>query len=150
MEDRAESLRRELVAAGFSANPGALDSFDGLGNLLREHAEASADSTAAEQFLAATGPAWAEADLPVALDWVQAHLKGANRVEAGAQLFSDLAEKNFDEALRVWQSLPDTMLKARAAGAIWHHAPPARREEALALLDSLSRRGRRVAFDGLQ
>ena len=91
------------------------------------------------------GPAWAKRNLAGALDWAQAHLKGKSRIEHSARLFEPAASWDFDTALRIWQTLPDSFFKVRAAGAISKGAPPDRKAEAEALIHSLSERDRDLA-----
>jgi hypothetical protein len=133
-----ESLRRELVAAGFAIDRENAASFEGLGDLLRERAETSGDPKAAEAFIVAQGAAWAKRDLAGVLDWAQTHLPGKSRIERSAELFGLAASEDFDEALRMWQSLPEGFLRVRVAGAIAKGAPANRKADADAVLESLS------------
>ncbi len=135
-------LRRELVAAGFTTYGGRETPIDGLEELMRERAEKSGDRAAAEQFINAHGPAWAKRDLPAALAWTRAHLKGKSRVERSAELFEYLAAQDFKSVLRLWQTLPDSSLKVRAAYAISKGTPSHRRDEVDGILKSSSERDR--------
>ncbi len=128
-----DTLRRELVAAGFEVDREPSESFEGLEDLLREQAETSGNPEVAESFMRSHGPAWAKRDLAGALAWAQARLKGKNRVERSASLFKAAASQDFDTAVRVWQTLPAGSLKTRAAEAIATGAPPDRKPEAAAL-----------------
>lgn len=132
-------LRRDLVSAGFYADEKVFDSFDGLSELMRERAETSGDRPDSERFIQLQGAAWAKKDLAEALDWTQAHLKGKKRFEQSARLFEPAASGDFDNALRIWQSLPDGFLKTRAAEYISKGAPPERKSQAEALIQSPSK-----------
>lgn len=135
-------LRRELVAAGFTTYKFSETPIDGLEELMRERAETSGDPASAEQFINAHGPAWAKRDLPAALAWTQNHLKGKSRVERSAELFEYVATQDFKTALRIWQTLPDSFLKVRAASAISTGTPSDRRGEVDGILKSLSEHDR--------
>lgn len=132
-----DTLRIELVAAGFRSGVNA-SSFDGLEDLMREHAESSGDPAIANRFIEAIGPAWAKRDLASALDWAQAHLKGKSGMETRSKLFRWAASDDFDTALRVLGDLPDGSLKLNAAEALVRGAPDDRKPEAEAMLRSLS------------
>ena len=140
-----DALRRELVAAGFAGSVKKPGNYEGLEDLMRERAETSGNAAAAEAFIEAEGQAWAKRNLSEALEWAQTYLKGRSRIDCGAELFKGAAEVDFDSALRVWQTLPDSILKARAAGAIRRGAPEARKADAAALLESLSEHQRKLA-----
>jgi len=132
-----DTLRLELVEAGFRSE-GKASSFDGLEDLMREHAELSGDPATANKFIEAMGPAWAKRDLASALDWAQAHLKGKSGMEHRADLFKWAASEDFDTALSILRALPDGSLKLNAAEALNKGAPDDRKPEAKAMLQSLS------------
>lgn len=140
-----EPMRREWVTAGFSSGKENAASFDGLEGFTREQVETIGNPKSADQFMDAHGPAWAKRDLAGAMDWAQTHLKGKARIERSAGLFEAAANKDFDTALAIWQTLPDGILKARAAGAMSKGAPPNRKAEAEAVVQSLSERDRDLA-----
>jgi hypothetical protein len=133
-----ESQRRELVAAGFDSSKENSASFDGLEDIMRDRAETSNDPRVAEMFMQNHGPALAKRDLAGTLDWAHAHLKGKARVEQCAELFESAASQDFDTTLATWQTLPEGILKARAAGAMSKGAPASRKTEAEAVIQSLS------------
>jgi len=64
-------------------------------------------------------------------------VKGKNRVELSVKLFEYVANQDFDSALRVWKTLPESFLKVRAAGAIKRLAPEGRKSEAEAIVQTL-------------
>ena len=149
-----DDLKRELVAGGFSLSyaqsyedqsAGRKVPLLGADVLLREHAEATGDFFDLLNF--AEGPAkeWARRDLEAAFAWTQAHLKGETRLELSAELFRQTAASDFDHAVEVWQSLPDGVLKARAAGTLTGGAPEERKAEAQAIMDGLSTAYREIA-----
>jgi hypothetical protein len=114
----ADSQRREWLDAGFSPSFTVADSFEGLGDLMRERAESSGDCAAAEKFLENHGEAWARRDLAAALDWALSRLKGRRRVETLEKFFQAAVGQDRESALRVLQAMPEGCLKERAAGAI--------------------------------
>lgn len=131
-----ESERHELVEAGFAPYLTHGESFDGLEELMRERAESTGDPELVEEFLDSHGETWARRDLVAALDWAQVHLKGKRRVEERENFFQTGIRENFDQTLRIWQTLPEGDLKARAAEAMVGAAPEARRAEAEAVFGS--------------
>lgn len=135
-KNATEATRREWVEAGFGCGKENATSFDGLENLTRERAEATGDRAEAEKFVVVQGPAWAKRDLTGAFAWSQAHLKGKNRVEKGAELFEYAAGQDLDNALRVWQELPEEILKDRSGEALSKGAPAERKKEAEELVRS--------------
>jgi len=135
-KDASESLRRDLVAAGFDGNMGV--SFEGLPEMMRERAETSGESETAAKFIRTQGGQWAEKDLPTAFQWTQSHLKGRERVEAGANLFKNAAAKDFDKALATWKELPEGFLKAKALAAIQQGTPAGREPDFKEVIESLS------------
>jgi hypothetical protein len=152
-KEAPEDVRRDLVAAGVTdylafrtaREPGAPESLPGLTDMQRAWAEQSGDPKAARQFVAGGAREWARQDPAAAIAWAQEHLKGFERVNGTAQLFSAGAEKNFDVTLAIWNSLPDGVLRARAAGNLAAGAPPAHKPEMGALLNSLSPADRQTA-----
>lgn len=143
-----EDVRRDLVAGGFEFRYAAMlrdaaksgekpPVFDGLPELMRQHAETSGDPQAAKKFLDTAGSEWAQRDPAGAVSWALAHLKGEQRVNGTAELFLSAAARDFDEAVREWQSLPDGILKARAAGNMAAGAPEERKADMQALLENL-------------
>lgn len=141
-QQQPEDVRRDLVAAGFTCGKEFAEKFDGLEHLMREHAETSGDYASVERFIEAYGPVLAKRDFTSALSWTQAYLKGKTRVERRAELFEFAASKNFDATIAIWQTLPDSFLKARAAGAISRGAPADWKSEVETLLQSLTSRYR--------
>ena len=140
-----ESMRRDLVAAGFTNDGEKSASFEGLSDMMRERAETSGNPALAAEFIQSQGAEWARRDLAEALDWARAHLKGKSRVECSAGLFEQGARADFDRALDIWQNLPDDFLKVRAAGAIVRGAPAGRKAEADAMMRSLPEHDRLMA-----
>ena len=147
-KEMPESLRRELVTGGFRGislgksdmtgeGPGAPATLEGLEDLQRQYSETSGDADAALRFLNTSGRAWVERDPAGAVTWAQQHLKGEARVTKTAQLFTYAARHDFDAALRTWQTLPDGILRARAAGRIAAAAGDSRTEEVAALFATL-------------
>ncbi len=141
-QQQPEDVRRDLVAAGFTCGKEFTAKFNGLEDLMCRQSDTSADHATAERFIEANGPVLAKRDLTKALSWTQAHLKGKARVERGAELFEFAASNNFDATIAVWQTLPDSFLKARAAGAISRGAPPDRKPDVESMLQSLAQRYR--------
>ena len=149
-KEMPEAMRQEVVAGGFTGTylgrsgfpgpgelPAAPATLEGLEDLHRRHIETGGDADAARGFLNTTGRAWAERDPAAAIAWAQQHLKGELRVTGTAKLFTCAATSDFDAALRTWQTLPDGILRARAAGRIAAAAAHARSEEVGALLATL-------------
>ena len=128
-EQLAPDFRRDLVARGFANSQYADVSLDGLDVLMREKAEETDDPSAPDQFIELQGKAWVKRDLTGALDWTLAHVKGKSRIERGAGLFEYAASQDLDNALRVWQELPEGILKDRAAEALSKGAPAERKQE---------------------
>lgn len=141
-ENSGEDFRRELVAAGFKCGKDHAARFAGLESMLREHAESTGKREDAESFFESYGSSWAARDFSAALEWTQAHLKGANRVEQSVALFGQAAGQNFDAVVEAWQQLPPGILKARAAGAILKSAPADRKSDAESLVQSLAEQDR--------
>lgn len=84
-------------------------------------------------------------DFPAALEWAQAHLKGANRVDQSVAMFGHAVALDFSIAAGTWEQLPPGVPKARAAGAILKNAPPASKEAAESVAQSLSEQDRKLA-----
>lgn len=135
-----EDLRRDLVAAGFSSDKDDAAVFPGLEDLLRDRAERSGDPAVAEKFVETQGRGWAMRDLAGALDWARTHLKGVSREKHSAALFESAASADFDAALGIWQSLPDSVMKIDAAEAMLKGAPEQRKVEATGALESVRSR----------
>jgi hypothetical protein len=89
---------------------------------------------------------WAEADLPAAFGWTQKYLKGKERVEQGAELFTHASAKDFDGVLTVWKELPDGILKGKALEAIRRGTPAGREQEFKAFPESLPEEERRYTW----
>ncbi|HEX2746698.1 MAG TPA: hypothetical protein VHM91_01770, partial [Verrucomicrobiales bacterium] len=149
-----EELRRELVQGGFSLSyaqsyedhsKGQNIPLKGAEDLLRERAEATGEFFDLLNFVEGPAEEWARRDLEAAFAWTQAHLKGETRLEYSSELFRSTAASDFDHAVEVWRSLPDGVLKARAAGALAGGAPEERKAEAQALMGGLSTAHRRIA-----
>ncbi len=151
-------LRRSLIAGGFrglylgdaESAAGSPATLKGLDDLRREHIEATGDPRTTNLWLNSGGREWAQRDPAAAIAWAQQHLKGEQRVNGTAQMFSAGAEKNFDATLQLWQSLPDGILRARAAGHLAAGAPAERKAEVDALLESLSPADRGLAATARQ
>ncbi len=126
----SESERRDLVAAGFAPYTTHTESFDGLDDIMRVKAEATGDPDLVERFIECHGKAWAKHDLAAALDWAQVHLKGKKRVDQREEFFQVGIREDFDETLRIWQTLPEGDLKGKAARAIVRAAPEPLKAEA--------------------
>jgi hypothetical protein len=142
-------LRRSLIAGGFNglylAAAGSPATLEGLDDLRREHIEATGDPKVTRAWLNTGGQEWAQRDPDAAIAWAQEHLKGEQRVNGTALMFSAGAAGNFDATLQLWQSLPDGILRARAAGNLAAGAPADRKAEVDALLESLSPADRGLA-----
>jgi hypothetical protein len=129
-----ESGRVELVSAGFAPYMTDAVAFDGLENIMRERAETAGDPEVSRAFIESHGEAWAKRDLAGALNWAQEHLKGKTRVECREKFFQIGINEDFDATLRIWKTLPEGYLKAKAAEAILRAAPEQRKSEAEAVL----------------
>ena len=157
-QEMPTELRRALVTSGFSGmNLGHADSaagspatLEGLNDLRREHIEATGDPRVTRAWLNTGAHEWAQRAPAAAIAWAQQHLKGEQRVNGTAQMFSAGAERNFDATLQLWQSLPDGILRARAAGNLAAGAPAERKEAVDALLESLSPADRGLAQTALK
>ncbi len=126
----AEDQRRALVAAGLRESAYSSDiRLTGLETLVREHVEASNDPEKAMGFLSRYGEAWAKRDPGDALSWAMARLKGKERMDQSLKLIQHATSKNFDETLRVWQSLPEGTLRNQAAKILSEAAPADRQAE---------------------
>lgn len=101
---------------------------------MRERAETTGDPAVVGKFLRCDGEAWAKRDLVAALNWAQAHLKGKNRVDWREKFFQGGIHHDFDQTLRIWQTLPEGFLKVSAAEAIGRAAPESRKADAKSLL----------------
>ncbi len=147
--DMPDALRREIVAGGFSGIylPGLESTvqLEGISGLQREHIESTGDAMTTRQWLGTGAREWAGRDPAAAVAWAQQNLKGEQRLEGTAQLFSAGAAQDFAATLRVWQSLPDGILKAHATGHLAAGAPEARKAETEALLESLPPTDRAIA-----
>jgi hypothetical protein len=151
-------LRRSLIAGGFrgmylgdaESAAGSPATLEGLDDLRREHIEATGDPNVTRVWLNNGAHEWAQRDPAAAIAWAQQHLKGEQRVNGTAQMFSAGAEKNFDATLQLWQSLPDGILRARAAGHLAAGAPAERKAEVDALMESLSPADRGIAATARQ
>lgn len=139
-------LRREIVAGGLNS-PGleSTEQLEGISGLQREHIESTGDAMTTRQWLGTGAREWAGRDPAAAVAWAQQNLKGQPRLEGTAQLFSAGAAQDFAATLRVWQSLPDGILKAHATGHLAAGAPEARKAETEALLESLPPTDRAIA-----
>lgn len=113
-----ESGRRDVVLAGFAPINFVAESFEGLDKIMRQRAESTGDPEATKMFIDCHGDAWARRDLAGVLNWAQTHLKGKARAECREELFQTVIKENFDEAIRVWKTLPDGHVKADVAEAM--------------------------------
>ena len=143
-QETPEAVRREMSTSGYNRmfTPGTLAD---VADYQRAHVEATGDQKIAGHFLQNEGHQWARRDPAAAIAWAQQHLKGRQRVEGTAQLFRIAAVDNFDATLQVWHSLPEGLLRARAAGHLAAVAPTARVPEIKSLLESLSPADRAAA-----
>ena len=148
-KDMPDALRREIVAGGFSGTYlprlGSTEQLEGISGLQREHIESTGDAMTTRQWLGTGAREWAGRDPAAAVAWALQNLKGQQRLEGTAQLFSAGAAQDFAATLRVWQSLPDGILKAHATGHLAAGAPEARKAETEALLESLPPTDRAIA-----
>lgn len=147
-KEMPEELRRGLVAAdvgGRYSGGAAPAELEGLTELRREYVEKSADPKVMAQWLRNDAREWAGQEPAAAISWALEHTKGAQRVDGAAGLFSAGAAGNFEATLKVWQSLPDGVLRARAAGSFAAGAPAERKAEVEAMLQSLSAGDRAIA-----
>lgn len=135
-ERTPQELRKDLVAAGFSSDSDD-PVFTGLEELMRERAETSGDPMIADKFINSQGLSWVRHDPAAALEWARTHLRGRSRAECGEWLFEAAADVDFDAALKACRSLPDGMIKIRAAEAITRGAPESRKAEAEALSEGV-------------
>lgn len=129
--------RREMVAAGLTSSRSSDIPLDGLENLVKQHAETTSDPERSRQFIAQYGESWAERDPGSAVSWAMAHLQGKARMDQTLKLITHIGSRNFDEALRTWQVLPDGSLRDRAARNLAEAAPPDHQAEKAILQDSL-------------
>jgi hypothetical protein len=134
----SESQRREWLAAGFSPYMTTADTFEGLGEIMKEKAETSGNPADATKFIEGHGEAWAKRDLAAALDWAQAHLKGKSRVDLSGKLFQAGIAGDFDATLRIWKDLPEGYQKKDIAEAMLRAVPDARKAEARAVLQPVA------------
>lgn len=141
-------IRFELVAGGFnpteagfirslSGSGGKAPVFDGFSDLMRQRAETSGDQLTAARYITAFGKELAEHDPAAAVAWARTYLRGEGQVRHTAQLFTYAATHDFDAALRTWQTLPDGIIRARAAGRIASAAPGSWEAEINSLLATL-------------
>lgn len=154
-QEMPASLRDDLAAGSFSGAvavqqgqlvPQYIPNLEGMDELRLRHAETTGDTAAAAHFVASrNGREWAQRDPAAAIAWAQDHLKGEQRVRSTASLFCAAAPANFDTTLRLWQALPDGVLRARAAGNLAAGAPADRKPEVEALIAAFSPADQRIA-----
>lgn len=140
-----EDMQREMLASGGTGIRKS-DSLGQIEEIQRAYVEQTGNPRTAEAFLRVGAREWVQRDPAAAIAWAQQHLKGKQRVDGTAPLFSAGAAENFDATLQVWQSLPDGILRARAAGHLAGWAPASRKAEMDALMDSLSPADRNIAL----
>ncbi len=118
-----ESLRLSLVAGGFPTGQDLSDAvFAGLPEMVIRQAVASGDGDALYRGL--MGQVNRDpAKLNESVILAQQKMTGRNRVECPAELFGVAGGQDFALALDCWRSLPDGLVKARAAGALEKAAP---------------------------
>lgn len=131
----------DLVTAGLRSDRTGEFQLDGLEDLIKQHAETTHDPAQASRFLDQYGGSWAEREPDRALAWAMEHLKGKERTDQSLSLLAHAASKNFDGAMRVWQSLPEDSLRDRAAKILADAAPAGHEVEKATLLDSLPQAG---------
>ncbi len=154
-QEMPASLRDELVAGSFAGAvaiqqgelvPQFIPELEGMDELRRRHVETTGDTVAATHFVnSRNGREWAQRDPAAAIAWAQEHLKGEQCVRSTASLFHAGATANFDVTLQLWQSLPEGVLRARAAGNLAAGAPAERKAEVAALIATMSETDRRIA-----
>jgi len=154
-QEMPASLHDELVAGSFAGAvaiqqgepvPQYIPELEGMDELRRRHVETTGDTAAATHFAnSRDGREWAQRDPAAAIAWAQEHLKGEQRVRCTASLFHAGAMGNFDATLQLWQSLPEGVLRARAAGNLASGAPAERKAEVAALIATMSETDRRIA-----
>jgi hypothetical protein len=126
--------------------PQYIPDLEGMEEMRRRHVETTGDPVAAAHYVASrNGREWAQRDPAAAVAWAQQHLKGEQRVKGTARLFAAGAAENFDATLQLWQSLPDGVLRARAAGNLAAGAPADRKAEVEALIAGFSPTDQRIA-----
>ncbi len=118
-----ESIRLSLVAGGFPTGQDLSDAvFASLPEMVVRQAVASGDGDALYRGL--LGQVKRDpAKLNESVILAQEKMTGRNRVECPAELFRLAGEQDFALALDCWRSLPDGLVKARAAGALEKAAP---------------------------
>ncbi len=131
--------RRDLVAAGLRESSHSDSRLEGLERLVREHVEATSDPEQAMGFLNSYGETWAERDSCAALSWTMARLKGKAQIDQSLNLIKHTASRNFDEALRLWQSLPEGNLRNHAAKVLSEATPADRQAEKDLLGEAISK-----------
>jgi hypothetical protein len=154
-QEMPASLRDELVAGSFAGAvaiqqgelvPQHIPELEGMDELRRRHVETTGDTAAAAHYInSRNGREWALRDPAAAIAWAQEHLKGEQRVRSTASLFHAGAAGNFEATLRLWQSLPEGVFRARAAGNLAAGAPAERKAEVEALMAAMSETDRRIA-----
>ena len=144
-QDLPADVRREMTTSPFNRmyTPASLE---GQADLQRAHVEQTGDWKTAAYYLQSGAREWAQRDPAAAIGWAQQHLRGRQRVEGTAALFREGAARNFDATLQVWHSLPDGILRARAAGHLAGAAPVERKAEMDALMESLTPADRGLAL----
>jgi hypothetical protein len=154
-QEMPPALREELAAASFSGSvitmsgtraPQYIPELEGMEEMRRRHVETTGDPVAAAHYVASrNGREWAQRDPAAAVAWAQQYLNGEQRVKGTARLFAAGAAENFDATLQLWQSLPDGVLRARAAGNLAAGAPADRKAEVEALIARFSPTDQRIA-----
>lgn len=128
--------RQELLAAGLNLRVSEKIQLDGLEDLAKKQAETTNDPGQNLSFLYQFGKSWAERDPNAALSWTLSRLKGRERTSQYLNLMEGAAAKNFDKAMKAWQSLPEGSLRYNAAEILAKVAPDDRTDKKAMLLQS--------------
>lgn len=115
----AEIKRAMLLKTGdhWNLRTAILRSDDGK-TVLRELAQSTGRPDLAQRWLDMRGESLSATDVSEALRWVQSSSTGEQRVKAVVEILQSVAEENTQLAMEVWHTLPEGILRARAAGAI--------------------------------
>lgn len=123
-KDASVKLRLDLVEGGFPNGKNVDEAiFDGLPDMILEHALKTGDRSALYNGL--REQVRRDSDrLGDSVALSRERMTGRDRAEFPAELISLAARQNFPKALDYWRSLPDGLMKVRAAGALEMAAPP--------------------------
>ena len=122
--EASPELRRELVEGGFPNGKNVEDTvFEGLPAMILEHAVKAGDRDALYHGLREQVRRNPDL-LGESVTFSQEKITGRDRAGFPAELIGLAAQQDFSKALDYWRSLPDGLLKVRAAGALEKAAPP--------------------------